>query len=58
MWPHEIEQSQLTKARCITLALIHVAQDEQRQSSPRPLMILHIWRECLAHDIECSAHDL
>jgi hypothetical protein len=58
MRPHEIEQSQLTKARCITLALIYVAEDEQRQSSPCALMISHIWRECLAHNIECSAHDL
>jgi hypothetical protein len=54
--PHEIEQSQVTKARCITLSPIHVSKDEQRQSPPRPFMMFHVWRECLAHGIERSTH--
>jgi hypothetical protein len=55
-WPHEIEQSQVTKARCIKLSPIHVSKDEQRQSPPRPLMMFQIWRECQTHGIERSAH--
>jgi hypothetical protein len=53
---HEIEQSQVTKARYITLSPIHVSKDEQRQSPPRPFMMFHVWRECLAHGIERSTH--
>jgi len=53
---HEIEQSQVTQARDLILSPIHVSKDEQRQSPPRPFMPFQIWRECLAHSIECSAH--
>jgi hypothetical protein len=53
---HEIEQSQVTKARYITLSPIHVSKDKQRQSPPRPFMMFQIWRECPADGIERSAH--
>jgi hypothetical protein len=53
---HEIEQSQVTQARDLILSPIHVSKDEQRQSPPRPFMLFQIWRECLAHTIEGSAH--
>src|SRR5262249_50984663 len=43
--PHEIEQSQVTKARCIALSPIHVAKDEPRQFSSRRVMMFQIRRE-------------